>query len=430
MSANREHFGSRSAVIMAMAGSAIGLGNIWRFPYMTGEYGGAAFILIYIACTLVLSLPIFLSEAVIGRRTHSNAIGAMKQLAPGSGWRVLGYLSVVTPMIIVSYYSIVGGWSIEYFLRSFSLDFGEFSPSGWTALAFNTIFLALSCGIVALGVKSGIEKFSKMSIPVLFVLIIIILVYSVNMPGAEAGIDYLVKPDLSKVTGKTFAFAMGQSFYSLSLGMGIIITYSSYVHKEENVIATGLGTAVADLMFAILAGFAIMPAVFSVGIKPSAGPGLIFQTLPFVFTEMGAGVKWISVAVSAVFFLTVIVAAMTSSVSTIEVGVAYLVEEKKIERKKACLLVFILTWLLGLACALSIKAFGMVDAFASNFLLTIGALLVVLFVGWKMKRKDVRDEITNGGTRNTGAFPVIYFLIRFIAPLAVLVIFISNLVLR
>lgn len=429
MSGKREHFGSRAAVIMAMAGSAIGLGNIWRFPYMAGEYGGAAFILIYILCTLLLSLPIFLSEAVIGRRTHSNAIGAMKQLAPRSGWTALGYLSVITPMVIVSYYSIVGGWSLEYLFKSFTLDFGEFTPSGWKVLVFNTIFLAISCGIVALGVKAGIERFSKISIPVLFVLIVIILVYSVNMPGAGAGVDYLLKPDLSKVTGKTFAFALGQSFYSLSLGMGIIITYSSYVHKEENIIATGFGTAVADLLFALLAGFAIMPAVFSTGIKPTAGPGLIFQTLPVVFSEMGGGTQWISCVISALFFLTVTVAAMTSSVSLIEVGVAYLVEEKKLGRKRSCLIVFLLTWILGLASAFSIEVFGKVDAFASNFLLTIGALMLVLFVGWKMKKADVHDEITNGGESHSGAFPVIYFLIRYVAPVAVLVIFISNLVL-
>ena len=428
MSGNREHFGGRAAVIMAMAGSAIGLGNIWRFPYMAGEYGGAAFILIYIACSLILSLPIFLSEAVIGRRTHANAIGAMKQLAPRSGWMALGYLSVITPIVIASYYCIVGGWSIEYFFKSFTLDFGEFSPSGWKALAFDTLFLALSCGIVALGVKGGIEKFSKMSIPVLFLLIVIILVYSVNMPGARAGIDYLVKPDLSKVTGKTFAFALGQSFYSLSLGMGIIITYSSYVRKEENLVVSGVGTALSDLLFAILAGFAIMPAVFSAGIKPSAGPGLIFETLPVIFAGMGANAPWVSSVVSALFFLTVTVAAMTSSVSVIEVGVAYLVEEKNIARKKACLIVFMVTWLLGLVSVFSIQLFGMVDAFTSNFLLTLGAIMVVLFVGWKMKRDDVRDEITNGGTKHAGLFPVIYFLIRYVAPIAVLVIFISNLI--
>lgn len=426
MTPKRDNFGSRTAVIMAMAGSAIGLGNIWRFPYMVGEYGGAAFILIYIICSFILSFPIFLSEAVIGRRTHANAIGAMKKLAPGSVWSLVGYLSVLTPTIIVSYYSIVGGWSIEYFLKSFSLDFGDFVPSGWKVLVFNTIFLTLSALIVALGVKKGIEKFSKVSIPLLFVLIVVITVFSVSMPGAGKGVEYLVKPDFSKVTGKTFAFALGQSFYSLSLGMGIIITYSSYVHKNENLLASGIGTAMADLLFAILAGFAIMPAVFSAGIAPSAGPGLIFQTLPYVFAGMGSLAPWIPYATAALFFLTVIVAAMTSSISLIEVGVAWLVEEKRMKRGWACVVVFLVTWLLGFGSVFSIDVFSKVDAFSSNILLTVGAFLVVIFVGWKMKIDDVQDEITNGGTKNTGLFRILYFLIRYLAPIAVLVIFISN----
>ncbi|MGN0202131.1 MAG: sodium-dependent transporter [Candidatus Cryptobacteroides sp.] len=425
----REIFGGRAAVIMAMAGSAIGLGNIWRFPYMAGQYGGAAFILIYILCSFILALPIFLSEGLIGRRTHSNAIGAMKTLAPKSFWTSLGYLSVITPMVIVSYYAIVGGWSVEYFIKSFSLSFGDFVPEGWTVLVYTTVFLGISCLIVALGVKSGIEKFSKFSIPLLFVLIVVILAYSLTMPGAEKGVEYLLKPDFSKVNGKTFAFALGQSFYSLSLGMGIIITYSSYIHKDENLVVSGAGTALADLLFAILAGFAIIPAVFSAGIEPSAGPGLIFQTLPFVFGSMGEAHAWIGIVISALFFLTVTVAAMTSSVSLIEVGVAYLIEEKHLRRGWACLLVFLAVWALGLVSVFSGRAFGMIDAFSSNILLTVGALLAVLFVGWKMKKEDVRDEITNGGKVNTRIYPAVYFLIRYIAPLAVLTIFISNFVL-
>lgn len=425
----RENFGSRTAVILAMAGSAIGLGNIWRFPYMVGEYGGAAFVLIYVLCSFILSLPIFFSEAIIGRRTHFNAIGAVKKLAPKSAWSILGYLSVITPMIIVSYYSIVGGWSVEYFCKSFTLDFGDFIPSGWTALAFNTVFLAISAAVVAFGVKGGIEQFSKVSIPVLFVLIILITLYSVNMPGAKAGVEYLLKPDFSKVSGKSFAFALGQSFYSLSLGMGIIITYASYIKKDEDLVVSGVGTAMADLLFAILAGFAIMPAVFSAGIQPSAGPGLIFQTLPHVFAQMGAASPWVGTIVSALFFLTVIVAAMTSSISLIEVGVAYLVEEKRFKRGWACLFIFMLTWFLGLFSVFSIKNFGMIDAFSSNFLLTFGALLVVLFVGWKMSKEDVREEITLGGRRNNKAFGIIYFLIRYMAPIAVLVIFFTNFIL-
>ena len=429
MASGREHFGSRMAVIMAMAGSAIGLGNIWRFPYMVGEYGGAAFILVYILCSFVLSFPIFLSEAVIGRRTHSNAIGAMNKLAPGSFWKVLGYLSVITPTIIVSYDSIVGGWSIEYFLKSFSLNFGEFRPAGWTPLLFNTMFLGLSAIVVAFGIKDGIEKFNKISIPLLFVLIVLIMIYSVNMPGAEKGIDYLIKPDFSKLTGRTFAFALGQSFYSMSLGMGIVITYSSYIHKDENLVASGVGTVLAALLFSVLAGFAIMPAVFSAGIAPSSGPGLVYQTLPHVFMGMGTASPLMAKCVAALFFFSVVVAAMTSSISLIEVGVAYLVEEKHFKRSTACLLVFVITWILGLASVFSIKAFGKVDAFSSNFLLTAGVLLVVLFVGWKMNKEDVRDELTNQGTMNRKIFDVFYFLVRYVAPITVLTIFVTNYVL-
>ena len=430
MSTNRDHFGSRAAVIMAMAGSAIGLGNIWRFPYMVGEYGGAAFILVFILCSFLLSFPIFLAEAVIGRRTHANAIGAMKKLAPGSGWSVLGYLSVITPMVIVSYYSIVGGWSIEYFFKSFSLNFGDFRPTGWVPLIFNTVFLACSAGIVAFGVKDGIEKFNKISIPLLFFLIVLIMIYSVNMPGAEKGIDYLIKPDFSKITGRTFAFALGQSFYSMSLGMGIVITYSSYVHKDENLVASGAGTVIAALLFSVLAGFAIMPAVFSAGIAPSSGPGLVYQTLPHVFTGIGAtSSPLIATIVAVLFFFSVVVAAMTSSISLIEVGVAYLVEEKGIKRGKACFLVFLLAWVLGLASVFSMDAFGKVDAFSSNFLLTVGVMLVVLFVGWKMEKSEIREELTNQGTVNNKIFGLFYFLIRYVAPIVVMVIFISNFVL-
>ena len=430
MSTNRDHFGSRAAVIMAMAGSAIGLGNIWRFPYMVGEYGGAAFILVFILCSFLLSFPIFLAEAVIGRRTHSNAIGAMKKLAPGSGWSVLGYLSVITPMVIVSYYSIVGGWSIEYFFKSFSLNFGDFRPTGWVPLIFNTVFLACSAGIVAFGVKDGIEKFNKISIPLLFFLIVLIMIYSVNMPGAEKGIDYLIKPDFSKITGRTFAFALGQSFYSMSLGMGIVITYSSYVHKDENLVASGAGTVIAALLFSVLAGFAIMPAVFSAGIAPSSGPGLVYQTLPHVFTGIGAtSSPLIATIVAVLFFFSVVVAAMTSSISLIEVGVAYLVEEKGIKRGKACFLVFLLAWVLGLASVFSMDAFGKVDAFSSNFLLTVGVMLVVLFVGWKMEKSEIREELTNQGTVNNKIFGLFYFLIRYVAPIVVMIIFISNFVL-
>ena len=447
----RDTFGSRAAVIMALAGSAIGLGNIWRFPYVVGENGGAAFILVYAAATLLLSLPIFLGETIIGRRSHAGCRGAMERLAPGTQWKWLGYLSVLTPMIILSYYSVVGGWSLDYLCKSLSFSFvreseatigtmfGDLITAAWTPIVFHTLFLAASALIVMLGVKGGIERFSKICLPLLFLLIVVIAVYSVSLPGAKAGVDYLLKPDFSKLTPRSCAFALGQSFYSLSLGMGIIITYSSYVRKDENLLASGVGTAVFDLFFALLAGFAIMPAVFAAGIEPSSGAGLIFNTLPYIFHQMGETMPLLSSGAAILFFVTILFAAMTSSVSLLEVGVSFLVEEKGMKRPAACATVFGVTWLVGILCSLSfgplsgLKIFGngifdFLDQFSSNFLLTIGGLLAVLFVGWKMKKADVREEFTNAGTLrfNGLCFGIFWFLIRYVAPVAIAVIFLTN----
>jgi neurotransmitter:Na+ symporter, NSS family len=450
---NRENFGSRAAVIMALAGSAIGLGNIWRFPYIVGEYGGAAFILVYIICSFVLSLPILFSESVIGRKTHLSTFGAMNALAPHSKWKWLGLLTVVTPMIIVSYYSVVGGWAIDYLVKSatfsFTADkaetvtgmFGELASSVWEPIVGLFAFLFMTAMIVVLGIKKGIEKFSNISIPILFVLIVAIVIYSVTLPGAGEGVRYLVKPDFSKLTPDAFSAALGQSFFSLSLGVGTMLTYSSYVSEKENLMVSGAGTAVFDLLFAILAGFAIMPAVFAAGIAPSSGPGLIFETLPYIFAKMSTGGQIVSYVVAILFFLTVLVAALSSSVSIYEVGVAYLVEEKNISRPKATILVFFATFAIGILCSLSFgplsdvkilgnSIFNFCDKLCSNYLMALGALLFSVFVGWKMDRKSVRDELTNYGTLkvNSKLFPVVYFLIRYIAPITVAVIFITSLV--
>ena len=447
----RENFGSRMAVIMALAGSAIGLGNLWRFPYVVGENGGAAFVIIYIVTTLVISLPIFFAESIVGRRSGANCLGAMERLAPGSKWKWTGLLMVFTPLWIVSYYSVVGGWSLEYLIRACRLDFVHTAPEAlsgtfeqfqsgtWAPLACHFVFLLVTVIIVAFGVKSGIEKFSKICLPVLFLLVVVIAVYSVTLPGAQKGVAYLLNPDFSKVTRQTFLDAVGQSFYSLSLGMGIVITYSSYVSKKENLLVSGVGTAVSDLLFALLAGLAIMPAVFAAGIKPNEGSGLIFDTLPFIFAKMGQQMPWVSSAAAILFFLTVLFAALTSSVSLIEVGVAYLTEEKGMKRRTACILLFLLTGAAGALCSLSygplanVKLFGMrifdfADTVASNVLLTIGGLLIVLFVGWKMKRSEIYDEFTNGGTKklNVKCFRIVYFLIRYVAPVGVAVLFIFS----
>jgi len=451
MDRKRELFGGRGAAILAMAGSAIGLGNIWRFPYMVGQTGGAAFIILYLVCCLLLSLPIFLAEAVIGHRTHAGTFGALEQLAPGTKWKWLGLLTVLSPLVILSYYSVVGGWSMDYLWRSLtagfhadaigtvSSEFGGFIASPWAPLLCHTLFLGGCAWIVSAGVKSGIEKFNKVTMPLLFVLIVVIMGYSLTLPGSAAGVSYMLKPDFSKITPSAVAAAMGQSFFSLSLGVGTILTYASYVHEKENILVTGLGTVGFDLLFALIAGFAIMPAVFAAGIEPGAGPGLIFETLPYIFAKMGASAPWLSSLVAVLFFVTIVFAAFTSAISMFEVGVAYLVEQKGLSRRRATLLIFACTWALGALCSLSfgplsgVKLFGLsifsfCDMLTSNFLMTFGGLLFVLFVGWKMDRKAVRDEFTCGGTArfNCAVFDAFWFLLRYIAPPAIVIIFITN----
>ncbi len=446
----REHFGSRFAVIAAMAGSAVGLGNIWRFPYILGENGGAAFILVYIAASLILVLPIFYAESIIGRRARSDTYGAMKKLAPGTHWHWVGLLTVISPLLLLSYYSVVGGWSVEYLFKSLSFSFtdvpaeeipgffGHFISSPWQPVLTHTAFMAMVTGIVLGGVKKGIEKFSKVAMPLLFVLILVIMVYSLTLPGAFKGVEYLVKPDFSRLTADACAAALGQAFFSLSLGVGTILTYSSYVKKEENLLVSGLGTAVSDLLFALIAAFAVMPAVFAAGIQPGGGPGLVFETLPFIFHKMGEGMPVVTTLISAVFFVAILAAALTSAISMLEVGVTFLADEKGMPRRRATLLLAFLCWAVGILCSLSfgpladVKVLGLsffdfLDGLCSDWLLPLGGLVFTLFVGWKLSKADVRDEFTNGGTVNVRLFGVVYFLMRFVAPVGILVVFATNL---
>ena len=431
-----------------MAGSAIGLGNLWRFPYMVGEYGGAAFIIVYILFVFLLSLPILFCEFIVGRRSQTNALGAFKKLAPGTPWKWVGALSVISPLIVVSYYSVIGGWSMEYFFKSCTLGFTDgvtdselhhlfssFISSVWPPIVGHTAFLLTTAFIVLGGVKKGIEKFGKVMMPLLFVVMIVIAVRSMTLEGASAGIAYLFKPDFSKINAEVCAAALGQSFFSLSLGCGTMLTYASYVSRKENLMRSSASIAVSDLIFALIAGCAIMPAVFANGLSPQAGPGLVFETLPFIFSKMPLGGF-----VAILFFMSLLIAALTSSISLFEVGVAYLVEEKHISRKLSCALIFLVTWSVGLLCSLSFGPlsdfrilgniiFDFFDKLTANYLMTIGGLLVVLFVGWKMKKTDVRDEFTNGGSIRTNSrmFGPVYAIIRYVAPIAVLTIFISNL---
>lgn len=436
------------AVIMAMAGSAVGLGNIWRFPYIAGENGGAAFIIVYALASFLLALPIFLAESILGRRSRANTFGAMRKFAPGTQWKWLGLITVAAPLLILGYYSVVGGWSIEYLFKALAFDFtgappdaiqgffGGFISSTWEPLIMHTVFVGATVFIVMMGVKNGIEKFSKITMPILFVLIVAIAVYGCTLPGSSKGVDYLLKPDFSKLTAGGVASAIGQAFFSLSLGVGTILIYASYMRKEDNILSSGIYTATADLLFALIAGFAIMPAVFAAGIEPGAGPGLVFETLPFIFNKMGASIPWLSATVAILFFLTILVAALTSSISLTEVGVAYFMEEMKMSRRKASLLVGAIIWVTGIVCSLSFgplsnivlggeNIFGMLDKLCSNWLMTFGGLLFTIFVGWKMSKAEVRDEFTNGGKHNSRIFGLVYFLIRYVAPAGIVITFIS-----
>ena len=445
---SRDSFGSRFGALVAMAGSAVGLGNLWRFPYLVGENGGAAFIIVYIAFVFLLCLPIFICEFVVGRRSQENAYAAFRDLSGGSAWRWVGLFTIIVPLIVLSYYSVIGGWSVEYLLKSatfsftsgasqsaFHSMFTDFVTSIWGPLGVHTVFLAATTLIVMVGIKGGIEKFSKIMMPILFFMVIAIAIYSLTLEGASAGLDYLFNPDFSKITGKACAAALGQAFFSLSLGFGTIMTYASYVSKQENIMFQSTATAVSDLMFALIAGVAIMPAVFAFGLNPQSGPGLVFETLPFVFGQMPAGAL-----VAILFFLALLVAALTSSISMLEVAVAYLVEEKRFSRVGACILLFIICWVVGALCSLSFgplshiqidggNIFDFFDNLSSNILMTLGSLLTVLFVGWRMKKTDVYDEFTNGGTlgRNAKIFGVLWFLIRYICPLTIITIFLSGL---
>ena len=450
--AKRENFGSSFTFIMAMAGSAIGLGNIWRFPYMVGEHGGAAFIVAYIICGLCIAVPCFVCEAIIGRRARSGVYGAFQKLAPGTGWKYMGLLSVLTCFVLVSYYCVVGGWSIDFLVRALmgklaqgrpeeALSiFGNMASSPVEPIVMHLCFLGATCVIVSFGIKRGIELFSKITTPMLFFLMVAMVIFSVSLPGAGEGVRYLVKPDFSKLGSDGWACALGQAFYSMSLGVGTVLIYSSFMKKKDSILGSGFWTAFSDTAFALIAGFAIMPAVFAAGIEPGAGPSLVYETLPYIFAKMGVEAPFLGYIITAIFFLAILMAALSSSISILDVCVEHLCEQYHIRRRYSVLIFFLLAAALGVPCALSFGSlesfrifgktvFDLCDYTCSNILMMVGALAFTIFVGWKMKKQDVMDEITNGGTLKFSArvFSIIYFLIRWVIPLAIVFIFIESL---
>ncbi|MEG1120438.1 MAG: sodium-dependent transporter [Bacteroidales bacterium] len=443
---SRDNFGSRFGVLVAMAGSAVGLGNLWRFPYLVGTNGGAAFIIIYLVFVFLLCIPIMYAEFIIGRRSEANAFGAFRVLAPGSKWSVIGLLGVFAAISILAFYSVVGGWTIDYIAKAFMFKFDitntaeletMFSnsvSSTFEPILYMSIFLILTGLIVIAGVKQGIEKYTKLMMPLLFFLVIIIAVRSVTLPNSMEGLSFLFKPDFSKVTASTFLDALGQAFFSLSLGCGCILTYGSYVKKDENIVKTSVYTSVADTLFAIIAGLAIMPAVFSFGISPSEGPGLVFVTLPLVFAQIPMGGL-----LAILFFFILFFAAITSSISLLEVIVAYMIEELKIKRIPSVIISLIFIFFLSSLCSLSqgtladvkilgVTFFDFFDGLSANVLMPVGGFLTVVFVGWRLGKANFKDEITSKGYVRLQEWFVnfTYFTIKYIAPIVISVILVRG----
>ncbi|MBW6499030.1 MAG: sodium-dependent transporter [Bacteroidales bacterium] len=440
----RDGFTSKFGILCATAGSAIGLGNIWRFPYVVGENGGGAFLLVYLGFILLLGIPVMLSELVIGRRGQRNTFGAFRKLAPGKPWWIIGVMGIAAAFMILAFYSTIAGWTLEYIVKSFANAFQgqsseslaemfrEFHTGIFWPLFWQVIFMIMTAWIILAGVKKGIEKYAKILMPFLVGLLLIMAIRSITLPGAMGGLQFLFKPDFSELTAGVFLAALGQAFFSLSIGMGAIITYGSYISKGNNLTTIAAEVSIADTLIAILAGVAIFPAVFAFNLDPAEGPGLIFHVLPSIFQQMPGGYFF-----AVIFFVLLAIAAVTSSISILEVVVAFVVEELKISRRKATIMSATAALFVGVFCTLSFSSlgnvniggltiFGVLDFTASNILLPLGGLLIVIFVGWVMMAADVKDELSNAGALKIRLYSAFNFIIKFIAPVAIAIIFLNS----
>lgn len=447
---NRANFGSKLGVVLASAGSAVGLGNIWRFPFETGNHGGAAFILIYLACVLLLGAPIMIAEFLIGRRSRSNTAGAYQKLAPGTHWRWVGRMGVLAGFLILGYYSVVAGWTLEFICEAgsnsfagksaadFIASFNGFVSHPWRPVVWLVLFLLATHLIIVKGVEKGIEKSSKIMMPLLFVLLLVLAVCSISLPGAGAGLEFLLKPDFSKVDGNVLLGAMGQAFFSLSLGMGCLCTYASYFRSDTNLPRTAFNVSIIDTLVAFLAGIIIFPAAFSVGIQPDAGPSLLFITLPNVFQQAFGSMPWLAITLSLMFYVLLALAALTSTISLHEVVTAYLHEEFNLTRKKAAWMVTTGCIVLGVFCSLSLgpgkeytlfglTLFDLFDFVTAKIMLPLGGMFIAIFTGWYLDKRIVWEEISNNGTLKIQIYRLLIFILRFIAPVAIAFIFINEL---
>lgn len=449
MSDKRANFGSKLGMILATAGGAVGLGNVWRFPYMVGENGGAAFILIYLGCVLLLGIPCMVSEFIIGRHGASNTYRAYARVSGGKAWKFVGLLGVLTGFLITGYYAVVSGWCLQYIYASVMGElhgdslfvqnyFTTFSTNPIRPIFWLSVILLTAHFVIIHGVRGGIERASKLLMPTLFILLLVIVVASCLLPGASRGIDFLLKPDFGKVDQGVFLGALGQSFYSLSIAMGCICTYASYYSRQTNLLASAIQVSVVDTMVAILAGLMIFPAAFSVGVNPDSGPSLIFITLPNVFNEAFGSMPVMGWVVSLMFYGLLSLAALTSLMSLHEVSTSFFYEELHISRKKGAVIVTVSTIIIGAFCSLSlggmdylrvagISLFDAFDFVTGQIFLPVGGFLTCVFLGWFVPKKIVRNEFTNWGTLSARFFGIFLFLVRFVCPLAILAIFLHQL---
>ena len=467
MHSERGSFGSQLGVILASAGSAVGLGNIWRFPTEVGRGGGAAFILIYLGFIFLMAMPVMLSEFIIGRSARSNAIGAFQKLSPGKPWVAAGVMGVLGGFLVLSFYSVVAGWTLYYTIASafgqltaggqssmvngqssmvngqWPMDFGQafnsFVSDPWQPIVCLAVFLLLTHLVVARGIQHGIEHYSKLMMPMLLVIIVLLIFFSLSMLGAADGIRFLLQPDLGKVTPEVVLGAMGQAFFSLSVGIGCLVTYSSYFSKETRLVRSAMNVCIIDTMVAVLSGFIIFPTVFSVGIAPDAGPGLVFITLPNVFVLAFGKMPIAGYAFALLFYVLLLLAALTSSISMHEICTAFISEHFGKSRRIAAAIVTVVCLVLGCFCSLSFGPwqevtvcgrgfFDLFDFIVTKFLMPLGGLLMTLFVGWYLDRKLVEQQLTNDGSIPVRTMKPLLFLICWVAPAGILVIFINELI--
>ena len=445
---SRGNFGSKLGVILATAGSAVGLGNVWRFPYMAGQNGGAAFILIYLVCIILLGLPGMMSEFIIGRHSASNAARAYSNLGKRKAWGTVGLVGVITSMIILGFYAVVAGWCLQYLYASImggvhgapeyvKTYFQTFASDPIRPTLWAVGFILLTHAVVVRGVRNGIEKASKILMPLLFILLIVIVIASCSLPGAMEGVQFLFHPDFSKVDENVLLEALGQAFFSLSLGTACLCTYASYFSRQTNLLKSASQIVVIDTVIAVLAGLMIFPAAFSVGVQPDSGPSLIFITLPNVFQQAFGDMPVASYIISVLFYALLVLAALTSTISMHEIGTAFLYEELHVSRRTGATIETVICSVIGIMCALSCGAsdafvfngkslLDCCDFFTAQILMPLGAFLTSVLLGWIVPRRLVHREFTNSGTVSRHVWRIYLFAVRFVCPICIIAVFLHQ----